>query len=67
MSPHFEQQLREDGLPEIHADNSFMSTEGHPSATILVAKAKATKTTMATVVAMEGGSIEFPAREYFHS
>ena len=39
-----------------------MSTEGNPLATILVAKEKTSKMSMATVVPMKGGSIEFPAR-----
>jgi len=62
MAPRFKQPARTDGLTEIHFDYCFMSTEGNPLATILVAKEKATKMSMATVVPLKGGSIEFPAR-----
>ena len=47
---------------EVHFDYCFMSTEGGPLATILVAREKGTKMTMATVVPMKGASIEFPAK-----
>ena len=57
MAPRFKQQPREDGLPEVRTDYCFMSTEGNPLATILVAKEEATEMTMATVVPMEGGPI----------
>ena len=60
-APHFK-HVRADGLPELHLDYCFMSTEGKPLATILVAKEKSTKMVMATMVPMKGGSIEFPAR-----
>ena len=62
MAPHFKQETRTDGLTEVDFDYCFMSMEGNPLATILVAKEKATKMGMATVVPMKGGSIEFPAR-----
>ena len=62
MAPRFKQPARTDGLTEIHFDYCFMSTEGNPLATILVAKEKASKMSMATVVPLKGGSIEFPAR-----
>ena len=61
MAPHFKQPARTDGLTEIHFDYCFMSTEGNPLATILLAKENATKMSMATVVPLKGGSIEFPA------
>ena len=38
MAPHFKQEHREDGMPEVHFDYCFMSTEGAPLATILVAR-----------------------------
>ena len=56
------QQSREDGLPELHLDYCFMSTKDNPLATILVAKEKISKMTMATVVPMKGGSVEFPVK-----
>ena len=62
MAPRFKQQARTDGLTEIRFDYCFMCTEGHPLATILVAKENATKMSMATVVPLKSGSIEFPAR-----
>ena len=61
-APHFKRPSRTDGLAEVHFDYCFMSTEGHPLATILVAKERGTKMCMATMVPMKGGSIEFPAR-----
>ena len=60
-APHYK-QTREDGLPEIHLDYCFMSTEGKPLATILVAKEKLTKMMLATVVPLKGGSVEFPTK-----
>ena len=65
MAPHFKQQARTDGLTEIHFDYCFMSTEGNPLATILVAKENASKMSMATVAPMWVGAIEFPARRVF--
>ena len=41
VAPHFKQPVRTDGLTEIHFDYCFMSTEGSPLATILVAKERA--------------------------
>jgi hypothetical protein len=67
MAPRFKQPARTDGLTEIHVDYCFMSTKGNPLATILVAKEKATKMSMATVVPLKGGSIEFPARGCWRS
>ena len=61
MAPRCKQQFREDGLPEVHLDYCFMSTAGHPLATVFVAKEKATTMAMATVVPMKGRPIEFPA------
>ena len=48
-------QPRVDGLPEIHLDQWFMSFEGNPLATILVAKERITKMVMvmATAVPMK--------------
>ena len=54
MALRFKQQLREDGLPEVDLVYCFMSTEGRPLATILVAKEKSTKMAMVTVVPMKG-------------
>ena len=51
---HFK-KVRVDGLPEVHFDYCFMSTEGSPLATILVAKEREHKMIMATVVPMKGG------------
>ena len=62
MAPHFKQKHREDGLPEVHFDYCFMSTHGSPLATILVAREKSTKMTLATVVPMKGASVEYPVR-----
>ena len=53
VAPHFKQKHREDGLPEVHFDYCFMSTHGSPLATILVAREKSTKMTLATVVPMK--------------
>ena len=39
-----------------------MSTHGSPLATILVAREKSTKMTLATVVPMKGASVEYPVR-----
>ena len=61
VAPHFK-QVRKDGLPELHLDYCFLSTEGNPLATVLVAKEKQTKMTLATVVPMRGASIEFAVR-----
>ena len=60
--PHFKQKKREDGLTETHFDYCFMSTHGSPMATVLVAREQSTRMTLATVVPLQGGSIEFPAR-----
>ena len=62
MAPRFKHQPREDGLPEIHTNYCFMSTEGNPLATISVARETATKMTMATVVPMKCGPTEFPPK-----
>ena len=56
-APHFKRKSREDSLPEIHFDYCFMSTADQPLVTILVAKERETKMTMATMVPMKGGSI----------
>ena len=58
---HFK-QTREDGLPELHLDYCFISTEGKPLATILVVKEKFSKMMMAIVVPLKGGSVEFPTK-----
>ena len=60
-APHFAQS-RPDGLPELHLDYCFMSTEDKPLATILVAKEKTSKMLMATVVPLKGASVEFPVK-----
>ena len=59
---HFRLPEREDGIPEVHVDYCFMWTKGSAMATILVAKEKATKSTLSTVVPMTGASVEFPVR-----
>ena len=61
-APHFKRAEREDSLAEVHFDYCFMSTKEQPLATILVAKERESKMSMATMVPMKGGSIEFPAR-----
>lgn len=61
-APRFKQKKREDGLMEVHLDYCFMSTHGSPLATILVAREKSTKMTLATVVPMRGASVEYPVR-----
>ena len=53
-APH-QQQLRDDGLPQLTLDYCFISTKGNPLATILVAKANISKTIIATVVPFKGG------------
>ena len=62
MGAHHKQPNRTDGLVEVHFDYAFMSTKGEGLETILVAKERASKMGMATVVPMKGGSIEFPAK-----
>ena len=62
MTPHSKHPSRIDGLTEVHFDYCFMSTKGEPLATVLVAKERTTKMSMATVVPMKGGSLEYPAR-----
>ena len=59
---HFKQTEREDGMPEIHLDYCFMSTHGSPMCTILVAKERSSKMTLATMVPMKGASVEYPVR-----
>ena len=60
-SPH-RKQLREDGLPESHADYCFMAIEDKPLATILVAKETTSNMVMAPMVPMKGASIEFSVK-----
>ena len=59
-APRFQQEQRGDGLMEVHVDYCFMSTHGSPMCTILVAKEKSSKMTLATVVPMKGTSMEYP-------
>ena len=59
--PRFRQPTT-DGLPELHCDYCFLSTEGSPVATVLVAKEKNTRMTLATVFPMTGASVELPVR-----
>ena len=47
---------------EAHFDYCFMSTHDSPLATILVAREKSTRMTLATVVPMKGASVEYPVR-----
>lgn len=54
-------ESREGGLMEVHFDYCIMSTHC-PLATILVARGKPTKMTLATVVPMKGASVEHPVR-----
>ena len=54
---HHTKQDWKDGLPELHLDYCFLSTEGSPLATILVAKEKQTKMSLSTVVPLKGASI----------
>ena len=60
-TPH-RKQLLEDGLPELHIDYCFMSTQDKPLATILVAKETTSKMVLATMVPMKGALIEFPIK-----
>ena len=60
-APHF-RQTKTDGSPELHCDYCFLSTEGSPLATVLVAKERNTRMTLATVVPIKGASVEFPVR-----
>ena len=59
-APHFQQEQRSDGLPEVHFDYCFMCTHGSQMCTILVAKEKSSKMTLATVVPLKGTSLEYP-------
>ena len=59
---HFKRRSSTDGLAEVHFDYCFMSTEGHPLATVLVAKERGTKMGLSTMVPMNWGSIAFPTR-----
>ena len=61
-APHFQQGQCDDGLMEVRFDYCFMSTHGSPMCTILVAKEKSSKMTLATVVPMKGASLEYPIR-----
>ena len=47
---------------EVHFDYCFMSTHRGTLCTILVAKEKSSKMTLATVVPMKGASLEYPVR-----
>ena len=49
-------------MMEAHLDYCFMSTHGSPMCTILVAKEKSSKMTLATMVPMKGASLEYPVR-----
>ena len=54
---------RPDGMAEVHMDYCFMnSSSGEVKHTILVAREKFTRMTLATEVPMKGASVEFPAR-----
>ena len=56
-------QPREDGPLETHVDYCFPATaDTRDKYTLLVAREKGTRMTMATVVPMKGVSQEFPAR-----
>ena len=66
VAPHFKQS-RTDGLPEFHCDYCFLSTEGSPLATVLVAKEKNTRMTLAKVVPRKGTSVKFPVRRILAS
>ena len=60
-APH-RRQKRKGGLPELHLDYCFLSTDGDPLAKILVAKERQTRHTLSTVVPLKGASVQFPAR-----
>ena len=62
MAPRLKQKKREDGLMEVHFDCCFMSAHDSPLATILVAREKSTRMTLATVAPMKGASVEYPVR-----
>ena len=47
---------------EVRFDDCSMSSHGSSLATILVAREKSTKMTLATVVPMKGASVEHPVR-----
>ena len=56
-------QERDDGLPEFHVDYCFLSSAASPEKyTVMVAREKFSKMTMATLVPMKGASQEFPVR-----
>ena len=56
-------EARHDGMAEVHMDYCFMNTaDGEVKHTILVAREKFTRMTLATEVPMKGASVEFPAR-----
>ena len=63
-APRFQQDQRVDGLMEVHFDYCFMSTHGSPMCTILVAKEKSSKMTLATVVPMKGGFLGISNSSY---
>lgn len=62
VAPHVG-QTRTDGLPELHYDHCFLSTEGSPLAAVLVAKEKNTRVTLATVIPTKSASVEFTVRQ----
>lgn len=56
-------QERDDGLPELHVDCCFLSSAASPEKyTVMVAREKMSRMTMATLVPMKGASQEFPVR-----
>ena len=56
-------QDRDDGLLEFHVDYCFLSSAESPETyTVLVAREKMTRMTMATMVPMKGASQELPIR-----
>ena len=56
-------QAREDGMMEIHSDYCFLTTaDSQEKYTLLVAREKSTRMTMATLVPMKGSSSEFPVK-----
>ena len=56
-------ESRPDGMAEIHMDYCFMNTaDRNVKHTIVVAREKFSRMTLATEVPMKGASVEFPAR-----
>ena len=61
-APDHKQQVREDGLPEIHMDYCFLSSEGSRLHTVLVARERNSRMTLSSIVPHKGASEEWVIR-----